>query len=349
MVLSVQQRVFVVESYVKSGSFKICREEFQQKYGTDSPCKSAIHKLLKKWRQTGSVRDVKRARQNRVRTPDNIEDVGNRMLQSPSKSIRRLSQQTGISRTTCQVILKKDLKLTPYKISVVHQLKPADAPARIAYCNWFQNEVESGLLDPGLYFITDEAWFHLSGYVNSQNNRYWSSDNPHEFQEQPLHDQKIGVWCAISSRRIVGPIFFEQTVNSNRYIVNILNPFLEQLTDEEKSFGYFQQDGATAHTARVTIERVHAVFGAERTVSRNSDTAWPARSPDLSPCDFFLWGSLKGQVYQNKPRTLEELKTNISNAISAIPEQQLQRVSENMFTRVQRCLDAGGGHFQHLL
>jgi hypothetical protein len=35
--------------------------------------------------------------------------------------------------------------------------------------------------------------------------------------EKPLHCQKIGVWCAVSRRRIVGPIFFETTVNSPVY------------------------------------------------------------------------------------------------------------------------------------
>ena len=34
-------------------------------------------------------------------------------------------------------------------------------------------------------FFTDEAWFHLSGYVNSQNSRLWSYDNPHSLHENP--------------------------------------------------------------------------------------------------------------------------------------------------------------------
>jgi hypothetical protein len=41
----------------------------------------------------------------------------------------------------------------------------------------------------------------------------------------PLHNQKIGVWCAITASLIVGPIFFENTVNSERYVTDILRPF----------------------------------------------------------------------------------------------------------------------------
>jgi hypothetical protein len=34
----------------------------------------------------------------------------------------------------------------------------------------------------------------------------------------------------------------------------------------------------------------------------------PKRSPDLNPCDFYLWGNLKNKVYSNNPHALDELK-----------------------------------------
>ena len=64
-------------------------------------------------------------------------------------------------------------------------------------------------------FFTDEAWFHLSGYANTQNSRTWATENPHETFEKPLHDQNIGVWCAVSRSRITGPTFFDSIVNSD--------------------------------------------------------------------------------------------------------------------------------------
>jgi hypothetical protein len=48
---------------------------------------------------------------------------------------------------------------------------------------------------------------------------------------------------------------------------------------------------------------------------------WPHRSPDLTPADFFLWGLLKGKVYKNTPRTIEQIK-----AYASIPVLKLWEV-----------------------
>ena len=65
------------------------------------------------------------------------------------------------------------------------------------------------------------------------------------------------------------------------------------------------------------------------------DVNWPARSPDLAPCDFFLWGYLKAKVYINRPNTLEDIINNIEAEIDRIPVDMLVRVNEN-FRKRQR-------------
>jgi hypothetical protein len=110
---------------------------------------------------------------------------------------------------------------------------------------WFQTFIDEnpGILDYTLF--SDEAWFHLSCYVNSQNTRLWGSENPHALFEEPLHSQKVAVFCALSQRhydvkeskylasllttnwqreralsqrRIIGTMFFDTTVTSQVYI-----------------------------------------------------------------------------------------------------------------------------------
>ena len=100
------------------------------------------------------------------------------------------------------------LHFYPYRVTVVHRLTPGDPATRVNYCEWIMQSVHDGTVDPSQLIMTDEAWFHLSGYVHSQNSRYWDIENPHVIHEAPLHDQKVGVWCAVTARRVIGPIFF---------------------------------------------------------------------------------------------------------------------------------------------
>jgi hypothetical protein len=169
----------------------------------------------------------------------------------------------------------------------VPEIKHVDYEKRARFCNWFINHVHDGLLDPKLTFFTDEANFNLSGYVNSQNNRYWISENPHVLIQLPLYDQKVGVRCVISANRIIGPIFYEGTLDSQGYIDKILNPFVVNLTPAEERFGYFM------HAAKETIRPLHGVFheinGEDRIISKGS---WPPRCPDINFCDSYLWGKL---------------------------------------------------------
>jgi hypothetical protein len=102
----------------------------------------------------------------------------------------------------------KLLKLRPSKTTVIHALLLRDPPNRVYFCSWLLQSVVEGNIYPQLTFFSDDAWFHLKGYINTQNNRYWISQNPHLTHEDLLHPVKVGVWCALSARRIAGPVFF---------------------------------------------------------------------------------------------------------------------------------------------
>ena len=77
--------------------------------------------------------------------------------------------------------------------------------------------------------------------------------------------------------------------------------------------------------------------------------SWPPRSSDLSACHYFLWGYLKGKVYVNKPRNTEELKAAIRQEIAAISEDVLERVMQNFYERLRKCVQAGGRHLEDII
>ena len=107
---------------------------------------------------------------------------------------------------------------------------------------------------------------------------------------------------------------------------------------------WFQQDLATPHTSARTTDLMQEHFG-ERLISKG---VWPARSPDIAPPDFYLFGYLKHKVYGEQPQTLDELEDCIRRHVHQIPRATLRAVFQNMHRRVIACKKARGGHFQHL-
>ena len=159
--------------------------------------------------------------------------------------------------------------------------------------------------------INNEAHFHLNGTVNRQNLQYWASENPREIHQRPLHSPKVTVWWGLGKCGIFGPFFFEEgketaTVTSDRYIRMFENCFLSELRRRgiNTASMRFQQDEATAHTARASMTAVRAVFP-NHVISRFGDLLWPPRSPDLSMCDFYLWEFLKPRFMLGSPAHLE--------------------------------------------
>jgi hypothetical protein len=77
--------------------------------------------------------------------------------------------------------------------------------------------------------------------------------------------------------------------------------------------------------------------------------AWPPRSSDATPCDFFLWGYVKDQIYVPPlPSSIPELKVRITMAIETITADMLQTGCNELDYRVDVCRITKGAHIEHV-
>lgn len=160
----------------------------------------------------------------------------------------------------------------------------------------------------------------------------------------------MNVWAGIVGTHIVGPILFQGQLTGERYfnfLTNEISEFINNLPAEITERMYFQQDGAPPHNSRIARNYLQNRFQ-ERLITTHGPVRWPPRSPDLTPCDFFLWGHLKNRVYSTQPTTLHELEVKIRRAFQDITPQMLRNVLHENITRVNKCIDAEGMHFEHL-
>ena len=204
--------------------------------------------------------------------------------------------------------LKCDLKYHPYRPIRRHQLKPADLPRRLVFCQWLITRTDPEMME---MLVSDEAYFQLNGLVNSQNVRRYAplkSANPaqggrpgHFAVETPTFDTKIMVFCGMNRDGTFGlRVFRDGTLNGPGYhslLQYHVMPELRRWNGGNLDRLWWQQDGATVHVTDRNMRYLDTLFGA-RVISRRPIRGidWPARSPDLSPLDFCLWGYLKSKV-----------------------------------------------------
>ncbi|KAJ4443735.1 hypothetical protein ANN_05513 [Periplaneta americana] len=178
------QRPFAIKAYYKNNYNSIATQRlFRCHYNIhrNDPIPSA-HDAIKIWIQnfevSGSALKKKSpGKQRSVCTQENINAVRVAMIRSPKRSASRHAISLGLSNTSIPRILHKGLHMHPYKIQVVQTLKDADKVNRNTFRQQFWDlNINDDIVHNML--MSDEAHFHLSGYVNKQNFRYWSPTNP---------------------------------------------------------------------------------------------------------------------------------------------------------------------------
>lgn len=272
---------------------------------------------------------------------------------NPKKSIRQACRELNLKFASVQRVLKAN----GYHAFKWHNLELLNEPhveKRIDFVTEMMINLETTdhrLLHHILW--SDESRFVSNGKPNRRNEHYWATENPHYVNE--IENQGhfgINVWCGIIFGHLVGPFFYEGILNSASYLQFLseqLPLLLEDIPLQLRTNMWFQHDGAPPHRARIIREYLNANF-ADRWVGNNGPTQWPPKSPDLTPLDFYLWGTLKNEVYRTPSTNIDHLKDKIITACRTISREVLRKVTvQEVRRRLEKCLEVGGGHIENFL
>lgn len=361
MVYTLQERTEIIFMY---GAENRCARRTSRRFNDIHPNKHVGHRyvieLVRKFEETGSVC-------NRVNKQARVLDEGTQIeilghfAMNPSTSIPKVSQLTHVSVGSIHKTLKLN-KFFPYKIQILQQLSEDDYDRRIEFCETMTQMIQADRNFVKNVCFSDESTFFLNGFVNKHNCRYWDNENPHLFREDHTqYPQKINVWAGILGNEIIGPIFMEENLTGELYVNLLENVIdllitqsLENQADQEGDMEldeqnlYFQQDGAPPHYALPVRAWLNERYPG-KWIGRRGPVEWPARSPDLTPLDFFLWGYLKSIVYKTAPESIPELRNRITEGCRQINRQTFQNVREEFENRLYYCLANNGAHFENLI
>ena len=338
------QRIAAVKHYYKCNEQPtMAARRLAQEFDINPPQGRNIRLIVEKFEATGSVATAKKS--GRPKTATNVakaEEAIRRLEQSPQKSTRRLSAELEVSQSSVIRILHQK-KWKPYIPRLLHALHDGDDDRRLQFCEEFLAKLheEDTMLDN--IWWSDEACFKLNGTINRHNCVYWAANNPRVTVEKEVNLPGVTVWAAISPFGIIGPFFFEGSVTAEIYLDMLQTFFWPRVQDQDC---YFQHDGAPPHYGRYVRQWLDENFP-RKWIGRRGPIEWPARSPDLTPPDFFLWGLMKDLVYREKPRTIQELKAQITAKFEEIDIELCRRVCRSVPARLQLCIDHEGGHFEN--
>ncbi len=97
-------------------------------------------------------------------------------------------------------------------------------------------------------------------------------------------------------------------------------------------------DNASPHTADDTIKFLEK--------SNIRSIVHPPYSPDLAPCDFFLFPYLKDRLRGKTHRNIPELQAAVEKVLHSIPKETLVHTFEDWAVRWRKCVLAGGNYFE---
>lgn len=266
----------------------------------------------------------------------------------PRASIRTASADLGISYASLQRILCRH-KLHPYKFIRLQKLHPGDYVRRINFCEEFLIRIhDRNFLQKIIW--TDEAKFCQRGVFNRKNRHFWAHENPRIVMEVENQIQfHINVFCLLMDSE-VRYFMYDENLNGEGYL-RILREVVENYLDDmplnRLINRWYQMDGAPAHSTRAVDTKLTELFE-DRWWGNRGPSLWPARSPDLTPLDFYLWGRIKELVYTNPILDYEDLRIRIVGAFDRLEPFEIRRATQSVEERIVDCLNENGAHIEHL-
>jgi len=197
------------------------------------------------------------------------------------------------------------------------------------------------------------------GFFNSHNSHIWDEENPYAtFVNHHQHQFSVNVWAGIVGDCLIGPYLLPPRLNAHVYEI-FLEEVLPELLDEHVPLAqidvldgmWLQHDGAPAHFGINVRTHLNNAYPG-RWIGRGGPVEWPARSPDLTPVDFFfLRGYIKSLVYETPVDSEEELIARVVAAFDVVRNDPgiFARVRESFLRRCNICIERQGRHIENLL
>ncbi|CAF1403876.1 unnamed protein product [Rotaria sp. Silwood1] len=333
-------------------TYKDSHARLVQAWGEQAPSDHTVFNWFCEFqRNKFSVQDAPRSgRPSTSVTQQTIDAVRTIIEGDPHSTYQQIETILGISSTAINSIIHDYLNLRKVCARwVPHTLTDDQKQLRVQFCGHSLKRFEEGQSRRVFDIITgDEAWFyHYDPELKEQSKVWMSTTDPHPtkvHRNKSAGKRMVAIFFMKSGLIKSVPLETDATVNANWYVNTCLPQVFTAVSERRETRGLrgliFHDDNARPHRAWITNE-----FSLENHVEQYPN---PPYSPDLSPCDFFLFPKLKKQLRGIRFNDDNEMLTALEQAIDSLTKEDFKNCFEDWFIRMHKCIDANGQYFEKI-
>lgn len=302
--------------------------------------KSAVSKLLKKYRETGSVKNLKRSGRPRATTPSQDKHIRVTSLMDRFRSAHDISRDVIVHKTKKNVsvsTVKKRLQEAGLNGRVARNKPKLTKKQRMARLEWAKKYRSWSKSDWEKVLWSDESPFTLfiKGGKVFVRRREWETYAPCCMQPTvKFGGGHINVWGCFSAQGVESLYQINGIMTGAMYreiLKNQMAPVLRRLGADFK----FQQDNDPKHKSKVV----------QRYLSNAKFTVldWPSQSPDLNPIEN-LWGQIKQQLRKLPvgPKSLDGIYAFVKREWESLERDYLLTLVHSMPSRIEAVIKNKG-------
>lgn len=339
-----------IKTYQRAGkSVSEVRKLLGEAYGDKALSRNRVYswyKMFKEGREDTNAQTGK-GHLHYVRTKENVNLLDNLIKEDRRKSVNILVLESGLSRGTVERIIKDDLNLSKLSARWVPRLLDSGHKRQqIAMAEDFKRRhFRQGKAFLDSIVTMDESWISYYTPETKTQSTQWlpKGARPPTKAKAETSTKKIMLIIFFDS---TGPIYQHwvpkgQTINSV-YYMEVLQTFLVHLgrkRPEKISRGWLlHQDNARPHVSKATSE-----FMATKGIETIAHAPY---SPDLAPCDFWLFPTLKNKIAGTRFQSDTEVKTAVQGVLQLLSADGLQFVFEKWMARLDKCQNVAGDYVE---
>lgn len=291
--------------------------------------------------------DERSGRPVTVRSDENVQKINGIVRTDRRLSIRMIADMVNTNRETVRQILHDELNMTKICAKMVPKnLTQEQKDHRKNICSDIMDRLKE---QPDLLtnvVTCDETWIFQYDPETKRQSMHWKTPASPRMKKARMSKSRVKAMLIVFFD-IKGVIMTEwvpegQTVNQKYYIdtlIKLREKIRKKRPDSWKNDSWIlHQDNAPAHNA-LSVKQ----FLADK---RIPVLEHPPYSPDLAPCDFYLFPKVKSALKGRHFRSVEEVKAETAKLLKALTPEDLQHCFEQWQARMQRCIHRGGEYIE---